>query len=59
MYGWGMTLNVLSNKCIRKVFADEGPDQYALASKRFLDLLDSSKWICEVCMCAESLNPEG
>lgn len=50
---------MLSNKYIRKVFADEGPDQYVLPSKRFLDLLDSSKWICEACMCAESLNPEG
>lgn len=37
-----MALNVLSNKYIRKVFAEESPDQYVHPSKRFLDLLAAS-----------------
>lgn len=37
-----MALNVLSNKYIREVFAEESPDQYVPPSKHFLDLLEAS-----------------
>lgn len=37
-----MALNVLSNKYIREVFAEESLDQYVLLSKHFLDLLEGS-----------------
>lgn len=37
-----MVLNVLSNKYISEVFADESPDQYVRPSKHFLDLLEAS-----------------